>query len=170
MYTVGKFATDPYIFDPQPDPYATDPLPPLYYPPDPAPIKDYPAPPADGGGGLILRSYVYSGYVRDAVSELPLPGATVILYAGGNAVQQGAADSNGGFSFTTALPVDSITISEAEHKTFNWPASEVQHIFDLERKAGDLPPVILPPTVAKNGKAIIWIIAAVLIAKSQKWI
>ena len=164
---VGKFAPGPIDLNPIDvviDPYAPDPLPPVYLPP----IKDYNPPVYDPGPAF--RSFDYSGQVRDAISELPLPSATVRIYANGNLLDQAICDSNGNFQITTNLQADSITISEAEHNTFNWPASEVQHTFDLERKTGDLPPVTLPPVTIKKTSPLIWIVGIFLLAKWQKLI
>jgi hypothetical protein len=146
----------------------TDPLPPVFF----SQVKDNPIFQDDGTNGPYrlppLRAFIYSGLVRDSETELPLEFSTVRIYAKGNLLEQQVADSGGRFSIQTNDQADSITISEAEHKTANWPATENQHTFDLERKTGNLPPVILPPGTIHKNKILLWIIAGVIIAKWQK--
>ena len=174
FFVPNKFADPVNFIDPipvgPPDPYGNGPLPPIWLPP--APIDDDPVKDPVNGNGPAFRSYLYSGTVRDAYTEQPLPGATVTLYAGGKILAQQAANGAGVFQMSVGeYPADSITISEVSHKTYNWPASEAQHVFDLEPEVKDLPPVvIIAPPGAKKNNLILWAIAGLLIAKSQKWI
>lgn len=172
FYQIDKFAQPPIFIDPLP---VTDPLPPIWLPPAPdnqdpkviVPIIIDPIriPPVKEG----LRSFVYAGLVRDAVSELPLPYATVRLYAAGNLIDQKITDAKGRFEIVTDKEGESLVISEAEHKAFQWPASQYQKVFDLERKEITLPPVLLPPGSKKNNTWL-WVIGLAILAKSQKWI
>jgi len=170
----NRFAPDPIFMDPiDVDPNAY-PLPPVYQDPGGGiiPVKD----PIYNGGGVIinppaLRGYVYSGTVRDAYSEQPLPGATVSIMRGGQVVARIAADGSGNFSVSVdEFPADQITITEVAHKSFSWPASESQHTFDLEPGPVTLPPVLLPPGSKANYTWLLWLGGGLLVAKSQKWI
>lgn len=166
----NKFAPDPIFIDPIP---VVDPLPPIWLPP-------VPYPPKDGGTGPgpnppvkdpYLRAYIYSGVVRDAYTEQPLPGATVRLNTGRGIMAQQVADRNGRFEIHTGeFPADTITISEVSHKPFTWPASEVQHTFDLEPDVKDIDPVVLPPGTRKNYQWVLIGLVALFIAKEEKMI
>lgn len=110
-----------------------------------------------GGGGIknTFRAFTYSGIVRDATSELPIPSATVILYANGTRIGGGAANSKGEFAISTDTEATHITISSVGYKTWNWPASTYQHLFELERDVKDLDPVVV--TTTKKNNALLWI-------------
>lgn len=131
--------------------------------------------PADYAGGneekvQASSSYAYSGVVRDAVSESPVPSATIELYRNGTRVAAMAANSAGYFYLSTSEPATDITISSVGYKTYNWPASEVQDVFDLERDEKDIDPVVLPPTKAPGDSNIfLWLlIAAAAYAATRK--
>lgn len=170
FFVPNKFADPPVPIDPIP---VTDPLPPIWNPLPP--IKDYPPKDnGDGGGGPIkdpyLRAYLYSGVVRDAYTEQPLPGATVRINKGLSILAQQVADRNGNFQIQIGeYPADSITITEVSHKPYSWPASEAQHTFDLEPDVKDIDPVVLPPGTHKTNY-LVWIIGGLVVAKWQKWI
>lgn len=116
-----------------------------------------------GGGGTLddppiknpkdFRAFLYSGVVRDAQTETPLPGATVILYANGQRLAATAADNQGQFQMAVSSPAEAITISNVGYQTFNWPASEYQHTFDLERNEKVEDPVVV---TAGYGRSWLW--------------
>lgn len=126
-----------------------------YIPPPPVIIEDLP------GSGDYARSVIYSGIVRDATGELPIPGATVTLYSKGNRVDAMATNSKGEFSFAVPNQVDAITISSAGYQAMNFPASEFQHVFELERNEVELPPVIVTTHKKSNN---LWLLALLGIA------
>jgi len=165
-YSLGK--TAPIDLDPIWYNDNLGPLPPIYS----DPVK-YPVYPGDGPmypDTEEFRNYDYQGIVRGAYTELPLPGATVALYSKGKLVAQQAANLNGEFFISLASPADTITISEVSHQTFTWPASEQNRLFDLIPNEKQIDPVVLPPGVKKKSNYWVWLLAGLVIAKSQKWI
>jgi len=137
----------------------------------PPPIKtedpgDYD--PRDPKSG-VFRSYSYYGTVVDSASQEPIAGATVAFYAGGQLIHQVSADSKGVFQATfNDAPVEVIRITSAEHKGWDFPASTVQHILELERKVKELPPVLLDSGGKKNTWLWLLLAGAVIVDQSGK--
>lgn len=112
---------------------------------------------------------MYSGYIKDSQTGEAIVRATVRLYNNGQLITQKIADGDGYFEISSFIPGTSITISAAEYQTWNFPASAYQHIFELERKPGELPPVFLPPVKANKNKNL-WLLGllALIIIKESK--
>lgn len=110
------------------------------------PVKENPILPADdGGGGMVkFRAFNYSGRVQDSVTGEPISGASVSLINGGQIIQRVFANNKGEFSVSMEGPAEIIEVTAAEYTGWDFPASEQQHVFELERKVKDLPPVLLP--------------------------
>lgn len=106
---------------------------------------------------------VYSGLVRDALSETGLPGATVTAIANGLQIGATAADNSGNFELTVLYPADVLRISNVGYKTHDFPAATWQRLFELERQERVLDPVILPPGTVKKNNTWQWLLIAGLL-------
>lgn len=136
------------------------------------PIKDYPADgpvkdPRDLEPKLPFRAWTYQGTVKDQVSGEPIPGATVAFFQGGAKIYQVIADSKGMFYVTIDEQPDTISITAAEFHPWSWPASEQQHNFELERKVGELPPVLVPGSGNNNNMLLLLLLGAVVISQTD---
>lgn len=158
MRTLGKYSSDPYSMDAPPyvgyDPTGTTDVPDVII----EPIKT-----GDGIEGDYIKvpnvpTFYYSGTVKDSATGKGIPGASVIFYAGGSRLGGVVADSNGNFSFESSQPAESITISSVGYQSFNWPASEYQNVFELERDEKELDPVVVTASRKNNS----WIYLALL--------
>lgn len=116
----------------------------------------------------------YSGTIRDAQTETPLPGATVTFLYDGLTMHALAANNDGQFLADLPLPVTNIQISSAGYISNIYPASIYQHTFDLERNVLTMPPVTVTdtpgPPVAQTKKNS-WLflgIAALLLMTIKK--
>lgn len=87
----------------------------------------------------------YYGQVKDNDSGAPIQGATVTIFANGQAMFRKATNSNGNFTFLGISPGDTIEFSSVGYKTYSTPLTEYQHEWQLEKKYGEMDPVVLPP-------------------------
>ena len=115
----------------------------------------------------------YYGTIRDAETEIGIPGATVLVRsANGETLGSDVAGSDGTFFINTIMPGATIVASSVGYNTWVWPATTYQQTFDLERNTVPLPPVILPPgvTTAKKTPYLIYALMglALLIATKKR--
>src|SRR5574337_305464 len=111
-------------------------------------------------------NYLYSGQVVDSTNEQPIPYASVVLYdAIGNQINGQSADVNGNFNLPANQDAANISISASGYIPFTFPASEYQHVFELERTA-DLPGVTI--TTKKSDSSWILLLLIPLVLKEKK--
>lgn len=113
--------------------------------------------------------YTYEGLVRDATTETGIPGATVTAYAdNGTMLQRVAADNSGNFYLQTAYPAQFLEISSVGYKTWRFPATTYQRLFELEQQVKEIDPVILPPGTPAKNNTWQWLLAGLLLFMLMK--
>jgi len=114
---------------------------------------------------VLYKQYTYSGQVVDQYNN-GIPGASVFLTVDGNKVAGQVADSKGYFSITVLSQADSIVISSAGYKPWQWPASFEQHVFELEPDVKDLDPVVI--TADKKNYSWLLLLLLIPLLKEEK--
>ena len=108
-----------------------------------------------------------NGKILDSGTGEGLPGATVRLYSGANLVWQAIANQDGYFQYSGPAGITDIVISSTGYIPWKFPASEYQHVWELERDIRQLDPVVITSGSKTKNLLLLALLAVVLLSNKK---
>lgn len=113
----------------------------------------------------------YTGKIQDAYSYKGIPFASITAYSGKTFLGGVAANANGEFTLKTNWDADTLEISSVGYSSFRFPASEYQHLWELEPDSKEMEEVVIksdPKPKAQKQNWAIWAVLGLLIVAIAK--
>lgn len=104
----------------------------------------------------------YTGKIQDAYSYKGIPYASIQAYSGKTYLGGTSANGNGEFSLKTNWDADTLEVSSVGYSSFRFPASEFQHVWELEPNNKEMEEVVIASNPKPKQKKQNWAMWAMM--------